>query len=202
MNTLTHPTPRDTVALLRHGFGLLLAAAALLAVQAAQAQPYVNVSVGGEFSPGVYGQIVLGNNPPPPVVNVHPVIVGHPVYAAPVRYMYVSPYEYANWGRHCARYGACGYPVHFVRVDERNHWWEHRNPYVRGTNYFYHRPPEYRHPGGHGDRFEDRGKGPKDKHGDKRQDHGYDKRGGDRDGGKGPRDAERGQGGRGGHPRS
>jgi hypothetical protein len=106
------------------------------------AQPYVNVTVGGQFAPGVYGQIAIGNNQPPPVVYAQPVIVGQPVYGAPVVYMHVSPSEYRDWGRHCARYGACGYPVHFVQAESANRWWEHHNEHLRGENNYY-RQHEY-----------------------------------------------------------
>ena len=74
-----------------------------------RAQSYVNVTVGGAFAPGVFGQISLGNNPPPPVWNAQPVIYGHPVYGAPVRYLHVPQEEYRDWGRHCGRYRACGH---------------------------------------------------------------------------------------------
>ena len=50
----------------------------------AQAQTYANVTVGGAFAPGVYGQISLGNYPAPPVWNAQPMVVGRPVYGAPV----------------------------------------------------------------------------------------------------------------------
>jgi hypothetical protein len=113
---------------------------------AAHAQAYVNVTVGGAFAPGVYGQIVLGNNPPPPVVNVQPVIVGRPVYGAPVMYVHAAPEESRDWGRYCNRYGACGHPVYFVEVNPHNRWWEHHNEHLRGEDYY--RKPVYRHHGG------------------------------------------------------
>jgi hypothetical protein len=103
---------------------------------AAQAQAYVNVTVGGAFAPGVFGQISLGNNPPPPVLNVQPVIVGQPIFGAPVMYLHVAPEEYRDWGRYCGRYQACGRPVHFVRVDNDNRWWEHHNEHLRGEDYY------------------------------------------------------------------
>lgn len=119
-----------------------LAAAGLLVVAAlpAQAQPYVNVTIGGAFAPGVYGQIVLGNNPPPPVFNAVPVIVGPPVVGASVMYIYASDDEYRDWARHCARYGACGRPVYFVRADRGDPWWNRRNDYLRGPGYYWNPP--------------------------------------------------------------
>ena len=47
--------------------GLLLAAAG-----GAQAQAYVNATVGGELAPGVYGRINIGNAPPPPLIYADP----------------------------------------------------------------------------------------------------------------------------------
>lgn len=121
---------------------------------AAQAQSYVNVTVGGAFAPGVYGQVALGNNAPPPVLNMQPVIVGAPLYGAAPMYLHVAPYEYRNWGRHCGRYRACGHPVYFVQVDQRNRWWEHHGHHLRGESH-YRRPVP--HDYGHRDhRWEDR----------------------------------------------
>ena len=87
----------------------------------------MNMTIGGAFAPGVYGQIAFGDSMPPPLINLQPVIVGRPVYGAPVMYLHVSPDEYRHWGRYCGRYNACGRPVNFVRVDQRNRWWAHEN---------------------------------------------------------------------------
>lgn len=116
-----------------------LTAAAVLTVTlagAAHAQAYANLTVGGAFAPGVFGQISIGNNPPPPVLNVQPVIVGAPVYGAAPMYLHVAPEEYRDWGRYCGRYRACGYPVHFVRVEQSNPWWERHGEYLRGPGYY------------------------------------------------------------------
>ena len=110
----------------------------------AQAQTYANVTVGGAFAPGVYGQISLGNNPAPPVWNAQPMVVGRPVYGAPVMYLHVPQQEYRDWGRYCGHYRACGRPVHFVRVDNNNRWWDHQHGYQRGYNNDYRRAEERR----------------------------------------------------------
>ena len=115
---------------------LATVALTLSLVGAAQAQAYVNVTVGGAFAPGVFGQVSLGNNPPPPVWNAQPVIYGQPVYGAPIMYLNVPQEEHRDWGRHCARYHACGRPVHFVRVDQSNRWWENHNEHLRGAGYY------------------------------------------------------------------
>lgn len=121
----------------------LIAALTLAASHAALAQPYVNVTVGGAFAPGVYGQVVIGTNAPPPIVNVQPVLVGRPVYGVPVLYLYAPPEHQRDWPRFCARYQACGHPVQFVQVDPRNRWWEHHNQQLRGPGYY--REAEPRH---------------------------------------------------------
>jgi len=92
----------------------------------AQAQVYMNATVGGQFAPGVYGQISIGSAPPPPVINAQPIIVGTPVYGAPVMYLHVPDKETHDWRRYCQKYNACGRPVHFVQVDPKNRWWEAR----------------------------------------------------------------------------
>jgi hypothetical protein len=107
---------------------------------AVHAQSYSNITVGGAFAPGVYGQVSLGNNPPPPVWNAQPVIYRQVFRRAPPIYLHVAQHEYRNWGRHCARYGACGRPVHFVRVEQNNRWWEHRGEHLRSPGYY--RQPE------------------------------------------------------------
>jgi hypothetical protein len=113
-----------------------LIAAALFTVAiagAAHAQSYANVTVGGAFAPGVFGQISISNNPPP---HVQPVIVGTPVYGAAPIYLNVPLEESRNWGRYCDHYRACGRPVHFVRVDQNNRWWENHGEYLRGPSQY------------------------------------------------------------------
>lgn len=148
----------------------------------AQAQSYANVTVGGAFAPGVYGQVSLGNNPPPPVWNAQPVIYGPALHRAPPMYLHVPQQEYRDWGRHCARYRACGRPVHFVRVEQNNRWWEHRGEHLRGTGY-YRQPEAY----AYGHRNERRGEYRRDSRDDQydnhrqpRQDNRHDNRHGER----------------------
>ena len=104
--------------------GLLGLAAGLLGPVAQAAEPYVNVTVGGVLSPGVYGRIDIGNAPPPPVyypqpiIITRPVVVNQPVVVQPVQpvYLYVPPGHQKKWGKHCAKYNACGQPVYFVNM--------------------------------------------------------------------------------------
>lgn len=110
-----------------------------LAGSAAQAQSYVNVTVGGVFSPGVYGQVTFGNAPPPPVYNPRPVFVAPVVVGAPVVYMHVPEEHRRHWSHHCGYYNACGHPVQFVQVNVSNRWWEGRGEYRSHDRYDGHR---------------------------------------------------------------
>ncbi len=82
--------------------------------------PIINITVGGEISPGVYGQVQFGNAPPPPVLYAQPrVIVRQPpnVVVEPL-YLHVPPGHARNWARHCRKYDACNRPVYFVKSAE------------------------------------------------------------------------------------
>jgi hypothetical protein len=92
----------------------------LLGSLAAQAgTPVINVTVGGEISPGVYGEVQIGNAPPPPVVYAQPVIILHEHHdeGRPI-YLHVPPGHAKNWARHCGEYNACNRPVYFVKSAE------------------------------------------------------------------------------------
>jgi len=131
-------------------FGLVLVGLAAPAF----AQTSVGVSVGIN-RPGVYGQIDIGNMPPPPVILPQPVIIARPAVAmvqpAPL-YLYVPPGHQKKWAKHCGAYNACGRPVYFVKESwvreryEQEHRHDHGGDHDRG------------HGNGHG-----KGKG-KDKH--------------------------------------
>lgn len=95
---------------------LLCLTAALAAVSAAHATDVgVSISVA---QPGLYGRIDLGTVYGSPVlVYPQPVVIApQPVVRSPV-YMVVPPGHAKHWSKHCARYGACGVPVYFVRED-------------------------------------------------------------------------------------
>jgi len=80
----------------------------------------VSVSVG---QPGFYGQINIGNAPPPVLVYPQPVVIHPaPAYAVPVQpiYLHVPPGHAKNWAKHCSRYNACARPVYFVKDDWYN----------------------------------------------------------------------------------
>ena len=93
---------------------------ALASLSAQAATPIINLSVSGEVSPGVYGQIQLGNAPPPPVLESRPTII---VQQPPGRtiepiYLHVPPGHAKNWSKHCREYNACNKPVYFVKSEE------------------------------------------------------------------------------------
>jgi hypothetical protein len=94
------------------------ALSALLPPTAQAATPFVNATVEGALSPGVYGRIDIGNAPPPPLIFAQPVIIQRaPVYVQqPPLYLHVPPGHSKNWSKHCGRYNACGQPVYFVNV--------------------------------------------------------------------------------------
>ena len=92
----------------------------LAAAAAANASPNVNIIVGGEISPGVYGRVELGSAPPPPVYYPRPVTIVRPVRPVVVEpiYLHVPPGHAKRWSRYCRSYNACGRPVYFVRSAE------------------------------------------------------------------------------------
>jgi len=103
---------------------ILWASAFAAAATCAEAQNVsVNAVITGQVAPGVYGQVVIGNASPPPVVYTQPVIVQPApviVGAPPVEpiYLHVPPGHARNWHKHCHEYHACDRPVYFVRSAE------------------------------------------------------------------------------------
>jgi len=89
----------------------------------AHAQVSVNATITGEVVPGVYGQVVIGSRPPPPVVYAQPVVVqpAPVVVGAPAVepvYLHVPPGHAKHWRKHCHEYHACDRPVYFVKSAE------------------------------------------------------------------------------------
>src|SRR5437899_10520611 len=140
-------------------FVLPSALALVAAVPVAGAQLVnVGVTITSEIAPGVYGQVVLGNGPPPPVVYVQPVLAAPVVVAEPVQpiYLHVPPGHAKHWRKHCHEYNACDRPVYFVRSAEyepgfRMDRWREEHEHGHG------------HHGEHGDH----------RHGDEDRDHGH-----------------------------
>lgn len=97
----------------------VLLAAVSCAGASAQEGRWTNESKGGSLRPGVYGRIAVRGTPPP-VINATPVMVDRATLdrrSDPV-YLYVPPSQVRRWPEHCAKWDACGKPVHFVRVDD------------------------------------------------------------------------------------
>jgi hypothetical protein len=105
---------------------LILPAVLAAAVPLAQAQNVsFNATISGPVVPGVYGQVAIGNSPPPPVVYAQPVIaqpapvvVGAPPVEVEPIYLHVPPGHAKNWQKHCHEYHACNRPVYFVKSAE------------------------------------------------------------------------------------
>jgi hypothetical protein len=96
----------------------------LVSVSSVQAQADITVSVGGEIKPGVYGRVVIGTSPPPPVIYPQPVIIVAPVVGVvqqrtPI-YMHVPPGHSRKWSKHCYKYNACNQPVYFVKTEYKD----------------------------------------------------------------------------------
>jgi hypothetical protein len=118
----------------------------------------INVILSGQVAPGVYGQVQLGNSPPPPVVYAQPVLVEPPTYAvaAPPVYLHVPPDHALHWREHCREYNACGRPVYFVRSAEYEPGYE-RHDRERGHDHGHDRDDDHgEHGHGHHDRDQDR----------------------------------------------
>ncbi|MGA7750588.1 MAG: hypothetical protein WCA63_10610 [Gallionella sp.] len=98
-----------------------ISAALILASLSAQAaQPIINLSIGGEISPGVYGQVQFGNAPPPPILYPQPTIIVQQPGGRRLEpiYLHVPPNHAKNWAHYCHRYNACNRPVYFVKSRE------------------------------------------------------------------------------------
>jgi hypothetical protein len=111
----------------------------------------VSASIGIN-QPGFYGQINIGDFPRPAVIYAEPVWVQRPpkvVYVQPI-YLHVPPGHEKHWSKHCAKYGACGRPVYFVRED----WYQtqyvphyqHHDNYSHGESHGH----DQEHGNGHG----------------------------------------------------
>ena len=102
----------------------------LLAAAPAFGQVGISVDI---VQPGVYGRIEIGSRPPP-VVYAQPVIIAPAPRAGRPLYLYVPPGHQKKWGKHCARYDACGRPVYFVREDwvEARYEERHHGPHGEG----------------------------------------------------------------------
>ena len=126
----------------------------LLALTAATPALAANVGISVNIGePGFYGQLDIGNYPPPALLYPQPVIVRPVVVAQPPIYLRVPPGHARHWDRYCSRYHACDRRVYFVQ----DQWYrqEYAPRYLR------------EHPHGHHDNGwhegdDHRGHGPRD----------------------------------------
>jgi hypothetical protein len=145
-------------------FAAAIAAATAPAFAAADVGVSINVG-----QPGFYGQINIGDYPPPQLIYRQPIIIQR----APVRvvqqpiYLHVPPGQARHWGKHCRRYNACGRQVYFVQDNWYNDVYvpRHRERHDdRGEHHGRGRD--------HGDHNDDRG----ERHGGRGHDNGHGKK--------------------------
>ncbi len=78
----------------------------------------IRVLLMGQVAPGVYGQVQLGNAPPPPVLYTQPMLIEAQPAPLPPVYLHVPPGHAKHWRQHCQEYHACNRQVYFVRSSE------------------------------------------------------------------------------------
>jgi hypothetical protein len=124
----------------------------------------IHVILSGEVAPGVYGQVQLGSERPPPVVYAQPMLIVPQRDPLPPVYLHVPPGHAKNWRKHCQEYNACNRPVYFVRSREyepgyvpRDHDHDRDHDHGRGHDHGHDRS-------GHGD---DHGHDDRDRHDDR-----------------------------------
>jgi hypothetical protein len=86
----------------------------------------IHVILSGQVAPGVYGQVQLGSDHPPPVVYAQPMLIEPQASPLPPVYLHVPPGHAKNWRKHCHEYHACNRPVYFVRSAEYAQGYDHR----------------------------------------------------------------------------
>ncbi len=77
----------------------------------------ISISLG---QPGFYGQIDIGDYPPPRLLYAEPVIVEHVVVVEQPIYLRVQPDHVKHWETYCSEYQACGRQVYFIE----DSWYE------------------------------------------------------------------------------
>jgi hypothetical protein len=107
----------------------------------------IHIILSGEVAPGVYGQVQIGNDSPPPLVYVQPMLIVPLENPPPPVYLHVPPGHARNWRRHCREYNACNRPVYFVRSAEYEPDYE-RRWHGRGADHDHEH--EHEHDRGHG----------------------------------------------------
>jgi hypothetical protein len=150
---------------------ILLSAALLVGTGVSQAGGLdIHVLLSGEVAPGLYGQVNIGSERPPPVVYAQPMLIEPQPAPPPPIYLHVPPEHAKNWRRHCHEYNACNRPVYFVRSREydpeyQRHYQDHEHERElerqRWQEREWNRGRDNDRGGGHG-------------HGGEERDHGHD----------------------------
>src|ERR1700694_6029381 len=113
--------------IMRHWILTSMAAVALIGTGVGHAGDLnIRVILAGQIAPGFYGQVDLGDEPPPPLVYAEPVLIVPVATPLSPVYLYVPPMHVRYWRRYCGGYNACSRPVYFVRTPE------YEPGYVRG----------------------------------------------------------------------
>jgi hypothetical protein len=124
----------------------------------------IRIILAGQIAPGVYGQVDLGDEAPPPLVYAEPVLIVRVATPLPPVYLYVPPRHARNWGRYCRQYNACSRPVYFVLSPEYQpvyvrgdygddgYYWDEEHHYRDEEHH--HRDEEHHHRHGHDDDHE------------------------------------------------
>jgi len=149
------------VFIMKKVFSVIFAAFILASQPALAGTPIINLSIGGEISPGVYGQVQFGNAPPPPVLYAQPTIITRqpPNTVLEPLYLHVPPGHAKHWAKHCREYNACGRPVYFVKSAEYEPGYRERRDVDEGRD-------EYRRDEGRGNRGRGEEHGRGREHGD------------------------------------
>jgi hypothetical protein len=93
-------------------------AAASFAIQTLALAGDVGVSINLN-TPGLYGQLTIGDMPAPELLLPRPVVAVPAAVVVgaeplPPLYLHVPPGHEKHWARHCREYNACGRQVYFV----------------------------------------------------------------------------------------
>jgi hypothetical protein len=135
----------------------LLAIIALFAAGAGASQAGdldIHVMLSGEVAPGVYGQVQIGGERPPPLVYAQPMLIEPQAAPPPPVYLHVPPGHARDWRKHCHEYHACNRPVYFVRSAEYEpgYVYEHHDR-DHGRGHGHHDDDDHGH--GHGNHGDD-----------------------------------------------
>jgi hypothetical protein len=132
----------------------------------------IRVMLSGEVVPGVYGQVSIGHESPPPVVYAQPMLIEPQGVAQPAIYLHVPPDHAKDWHKHCHEYNACNRPVYFVKSREydpeyKRHYQDHEREREMERQRWEERQREQHHDRGRGHDGEEHGNGHDHDHNDK-----------------------------------